>query len=274
MKPQSVLITIAVTAVCNCCTTEDYYRSANKNAELFSSINLSAIDTIKTGEKSLQSTYILPIAASDENGNMNLLTTSADGGKTQIIDGLGDGANEAIELATERYTFTRKVEFTPAVDGRHAISIWVRDDFGNVTSLTKNVYSFTNMQPKLKFGYYAERYNSWDVIHKIDFRASYDRDSKWGGDIDSLFCLHKAIGYADIDAEATKILVGVKVNDPLNLIHTDTYEIEALLPDQDGEWYTDVWIWVKDNENMPSDTVHISIGHIENSVARQEYEGR
>jgi hypothetical protein len=133
------------------------------------------------------------------------------------------------------------------------------------------------MRPKLKFGYYAERryVGSWEVIHKTDFSASYDKDNKWGGDIDSLFLLYKAIGYEEIDAETTKWYQAMKVSDPpVGSVHTDTYEMCALLPDNSGEWYTDVWVWIKDNENMPSDTVHINLGHIEQNLARREYEGK
>jgi hypothetical protein len=284
MKTQSVLIATAAAAaaICSSCTTEDYYRSANRSAELFSSVNLDVVDTIKTSAASRQRTYIFPIQASDENGNMNLLTTFADGGETWILYGLSDGAIEAIELAKDRYDFTRQVEFTPATDGRHTINVRVRDDFGNVSSIEKQVYSFTNMQPKLRVSHHAQRNKTgvlYDVKHYLDFSASYDRDNKWGGNIDSLFFLCKAMDYINAtgDVEGGTGIWGSKVSDPSGEnygIHVDTYVMCAELYDDGVEWFTDIWVWVKDNENMPSDTVHISIGHVEESLARQAYEGR
>jgi hypothetical protein len=267
---------IAVYAVSGC-TTEDYYRSANKSAELIM-LGSDKIDTIKTSAVSKERTKILTVEASDENGNMNLLTTFADGGETQIIgrsDG-GDGATEAIELTKERYSFIRNVEFIPAVDGRHTVNVRVRDDFGNVTSLEKRVYSFTNMRPKLKVAYYAERTNVIGVYHYLDFSASYDRDSTWGGNIDSLFILGKAMDYINSteDVEGGTVYGYAKVSNPSGGMHTDKYIMCGDLYDDGVDWYTDIWAWVKDNEGMPSDTVHISIGHVENSLPRKEYEGK
>jgi hypothetical protein len=127
MKTQTLVMVMLFVAAMSSCTTEDYYRSAKKSAELRTSINLAATDTIKTSAVSQKRTYILPIEASDENGNINLLTTFADGGETQILGGLGEGAIEAIELAKERYAFARQIELTPTTDGRHTINVRVRD---------------------------------------------------------------------------------------------------------------------------------------------------
>jgi hypothetical protein len=154
--------------------------------------------------------------------------------------------------------------------------------------MEKYVYSFTNMRPKLKVGHYAEV--NWlavgirdGVNHYLDFSASYDRDSKWGGDIDSLFVLGKATDYISKtgDVEGGTWYYEIKINDPFGGgVHVDKYLLCAGLPDEDDtstpydDWYTDLWIWVKDNEGLTSDTIHISIGHVENSVARQEYEGK
>jgi hypothetical protein len=281
MKTQQLVIAAITAAVAmNSCTTEEYYRSANRSAELRTSINLDAIDTIKTSAVSRQRTFLLPIEATDENGNMNLLTTFADGGETRILDGLGEGATENIELAKDRYAFMRQIEFIPTSDGRHTINVRVRDDFGNVTSMEKSVYSFTNMRPKLKIVYYAERYSPDGIYHHFDFNTSYDRDSKWGGTIDSLFFLAKAMNYInspDYEEGNGVIDEAMKVSDPSGEdhgVHVSPYEMLGDWWDDGTEWYSDVWVWVKDNENMPSDTIHIHFGHIENNVPRKEYEGR
>jgi hypothetical protein len=167
-----VLVAVAAVNVSGC-TNEDYYRSANRSAELNTTANLDKVDTIKTSAVSRQPTFVLPIEASDENGNMNLLTTFADGGETRIIgrsDG-DNGATEAIELTKERYNFTRQIEFTPTVDGQHTVNIRIRDDFGNVSVLEKNIYSFTNMRPKLKVGHYAQRNLTGDIYDNDKFIA-------------------------------------------------------------------------------------------------------
>jgi hypothetical protein len=274
MKTQTIVM-VAIVAMSNC-TTEDYYRSANRSAELRTSINLDAIDTIKTSAVSQRRTFLLPVEATDENGNMNLLTTFADGGETRILDGLGEGAIENIELAKDRYAFMRRIEFIPTSDGRHTINVRVRDDFGNVTSMEKQVYSFTNMRPKLKIGYYADRIDVIGTDHYLDFSASYDRDNKWGGDIDSLFFLAKAIDYIANtgDVEGGTMYEETKVSNPLGLVHTDTYVMCAGLYDDGTDWFTDIYVWLKDNEGLASDTVHISIGHVKESQSRREYEGR
>jgi hypothetical protein len=206
---------------------------------------------------------------------MNLLTTFADGGETLIIgrsDG-DDGATEAIELTKERYSFTRQVEFIPAVDGRHTVNVRIRDDFGNVTSLEKHVYSFTNMPPKVKVVHYAQRINYEMVAHFVDFSKSFDKDSTWGGYIDSLFtlCENPEIG-ADPIPEAVKVSDYNPDGSPF--VHFSKYIVRNALYDGVEGHYADIYAWVKDNEGMPSDTVHISIGHVESSVARQEYEGK
>jgi hypothetical protein len=280
MKTQQLAIAAitAAAAAMNSCTTEDYYRSANRSAELRTSINLDAIDTIKTSAVSRQRTFLLPIEATDENGNMNLLTTFADGGETRILDGLGEGATENIELAKDRYAFMRQIEFIPTSDGRHAINVRVRDDFGNVTSMEKSVYSFTNMRPKIKVAHYAERHDITFMHHYFDFGTSYDRDSKWGGDIDSLFTLVKAMDYINEtgDEENATTYYAIKISDPFanSMIRSDTFVVHNLWQDDGTDCYTDAWLWIKDNENIPSDTIHIHFGHIEQNLARREYEGR
>jgi hypothetical protein len=144
--------------------------------------------------------------------------------------------------------------------------------------MEKQVYSFTNMQPKLKVGHYAYRNLTGDLFgvnHIIDFAASYDRDKKWGGDIDSLFVLFGCTG----DDGYVTFCDAKKISDyrpNISGVHIDTFiiNVNAGLYDDGDWWYTDLWAWVKDNENMPSDTVHISIGHVEQNLARREYEGR
>jgi hypothetical protein len=279
MRAQLVLVIIAAAAMSSC-TTEDYYRSANRSPILHTSINLDATDTIKTSGVSQQRTYILPIEAADENGNINLLTTFADGGETRILDGLGEGAIENIELAKERYAFTRQVEFVPTSDGRHTINTRVRDDFGNVTSMEKQVYSFTNMRPKLKVGHYAQRHDKYQVIHYFDYSTSFDRDERWGGEVDSLFFLGKCMPYINgypEDIEGGIFYESYKVNRTITSDYIDKYIVNTIWWDEDfmdRYWMTDIYVWIKDNENMPSDTVHISLGHIEQNLPRKEYEGR
>jgi hypothetical protein len=222
---------------------------------------------------------------------MNLLSTFADGGETRILnrsDNGDDEAIEAIELTKERYSFKRQIEFIPTVDGRHSLYIRVRDDFGNVTSIEKQVYSFTNMRPKLKVGYYANvHYDAGGgrdgVYHELDFSASYDRDSLYGGDIDSLFVLYKAVDFINAYPDQAIHGIGydaVKVSDyiPGKGVHVGKYIVRPRdgLPDDGSgatEHFTDIYAWVKDNEGLVSDTVHIPIGHVENSVPRTEYEG-
>ena len=280
MKTQLLPAVLTALVAVSSCTTEDYYRSANRSAELLMP-GSDRIDTIKTGSASKDSTIILTVTAADENGNMNLLTTFADGGKTEILNRMDDGDNEAIEsieLLKERYNFTRQIEFSPAVDGRHTINVRVRDDFGNVTSLEKLVYSFTNMRPKLKVAYYAERFDFESVSHFVDFSKSFDRDSIWGGDIDSLFILYRSTADKNITGENIEYGYAFKVSDydPDNsgFVHTHKFTIHDRLHDGEEGYYSDIYVWVKDNENMPSDTVHISTGHVDNSIARKEYEGK
>jgi hypothetical protein len=144
--------------------------------------------------------------------------------------------------------------------------------------MEKMVYSFTNMRPKLKIGHYAYRNLTGDLFgvnHIIDFAASYDRDKKWDGDIDSLFVLFGGTG----DDGYVTFCDAKKISDyrpDISGVHIDTFimNVNAGLYDDGDWWWTDLWAWVKDNENMPSDTVHISIGHVENSLPRKEYEGR
>jgi hypothetical protein len=273
MKTPKLLILIAIVAV-NGCTTEDYYRSANRSAVLRTSANLDAIDTIKTSAVSHQRTFLLPIEASDENGNMNLLTTFADGGETRIVGGLGDGgAIEDIELSKERYNFVRGIEFTSTTDGRHTISVRVRDDFGNISSMEKFVYSFTNMRPKLKIVHYAKRHDFEMVEHFVDFSKSFDRDSTWGGDIDSLFTLCTVENMEDATIIEAMKVIDYNADDP-GFVHVGKYVIRNALYDGEDGYFTDIYAWVKDNEGLASDTVHISMGHVGESVARQEYEGR
>ena len=285
MKTQLLPAVLTAIVAVSSCTTEDYYRSANRSAELLMP-GSDRIDTIKTGSASKDSTIILTVTAADENGNMNLLTTFADGGKTEILNRMDDGDNEAIEsieLLKERYNFTRQIEFSPAVDGRHTINVRVRDDFGNVTSMEKLVYSFTNMPPKVKVAHSAERINFETVRHISDYSKSFDRDSMWGGNIDSLFLLFKStadknIFGEDIEHPGKNLPLALKVSDydpnDQGLVHISKYVIHYELYDGDEGYFNNIYMWVKDNEGMPSDTVHISIGHVENSIARQEYEER
>jgi hypothetical protein len=255
---KKTLVVVAIVAMSSC-TTEDYYRSANRSSELRTSINLDAIDTIKTSAVSQKRTYILPIEATDENGNINLLTTFADGGETQILGGLGEGAIEAIELAKDRYAFTRQVEFIPTSDGRHTINVRVRDDFGNVTSVEKQIYSFTNMRPKVLFSITEKRRVAYDNVYfTLDFSNSFDKDEKWGGRLDTFYILAKCQPYIDDtgDEEGATWLYPIS-------IATDGYEREILLYDDGTYWATDIYGWVKDNEGALSDTIHVTVGHTE-----------
>jgi hypothetical protein len=132
------------------------------------------------------------------------------------------------------------------------------------------------MRPKLKIGHYAYRNLTGDLFgvnHIIDFVTSYDRDKKWDGDIDSLFVLFGGTGddgYVTF-CDARKISDYKSGN---SWIDTFIINVNNGLYDDGDWWWTDLWAWVKDNENMPSDTIHISIGHIEQSLPRKEYEGR
>ena len=84
----------AIVAVISC-TTKDYYRSANRSAKLLM-YGSDRIGTIKTSSAGKNSAIMLTVTAADENGNMNLLTTFADGGETKILNRIDDGDSEAI----------------------------------------------------------------------------------------------------------------------------------------------------------------------------------
>ncbi|GHU94714.1 hypothetical protein FACS1894156_3260 [Bacteroidia bacterium] len=187
MKQKLFTAAVAIVATMSACTTENYYRSANRSPILSSTVNLDAVDTIKTSAVSQKRTYVLPIEAQDENGNMNTLLVNATGGDAAILVD-GQPNTEAIELSKERYNFSREVEFTPNSDGKHNVSVRVKDDFGNIASLEKTVYSFTNMRPKVECTIIDNvRVYPDNTLYTIDFSKCFDRDERWGGKIDSVF---------------------------------------------------------------------------------------
>ncbi|GHT69487.1 hypothetical protein FACS189452_10210 [Bacteroidia bacterium] len=278
MKTKPMITAVAIVATMGACTTEDYYRSANRSPELSSTVNLDAVDTIKTSTISAQRTYIFPITALDENGNMNTLMVDATGGNATILVD-GNLAIEPIELSKERYNFSREVKFTPTSDGKHTISVRVKDDFGNITSLEKTVYSFTNMRPKVECTI-IDRVRAYpdNTLYTIDFSKCFDRDERWGGKIDSLF-VH--ISWLTYVAENPDAFGNITAYDDItekypyswendissdydgDYLHPDKYKRAFYIFDDGAMWETDIFVWVKDNEGMVSDTVHFSLGHVE-----------
>ncbi|GHT69406.1 hypothetical protein FACS189452_10110 [Bacteroidia bacterium] len=257
MKTKPMITAVAMIATMGACTTEDYYRSANRSPELSSTANLDAVDTIKTSTKSEQRTYIFPITAQDENGNMNTLMVNATGGDAVILVDGEQLTIEAIEVTKDRFNFTRNVEFTPNSDGKHTVSVRVKDDFGNIASLEKMVYSFTNMRPKAGLSIPHERFG-WDaVLYTFDFSNSFDRDAKWGGAIDSTIV--KAVCTDYIEDDGSFYTEWYKFDVSTYGLVTPSY----LLYDDGVLWMTDIYAWVIDSEGAVSDTVHFSLGHVD-----------
>ncbi|GHT16339.1 hypothetical protein AGMMS4956_18530 [Bacteroidia bacterium] len=255
MKQKLFTAAVAIVATMSACTTENYYRSANRSPILSSTVNLDVVDTIKTSAVSQKRTYVLPIEAQDENGNMNTLLVNATGGDAAILVD-GQPSTEAIELSKEKYNFTRNVEFTPNSDGKHNVSVRVKDDFGNIASLEKNVYSFTNMRPKAMVSLSYQRMG-WDAInYTLDFTTSYDMDAKWGGTIDSVF--FNAVSTMYIEDDGSFYTENYQLSASVDgMVHTYPLYDDGIL------WMTDIYAWVIDNEGMVSDTVHFSLGHVD-----------
>ncbi|GHV64505.1 hypothetical protein FACS1894199_02910 [Bacteroidia bacterium] len=268
MKTKRMMTVVATVATVVACTTEDYYRSANESSTLSSTVDLNVVDTIKTSAISAQRTYVLPITGEDVNGNMNLLTVSATGGNAVIMVD-GTPTEEAIELSKERFKFNRSIEFSPIQDGKHTITAKIRDDFGNTTLLEKEVYSFTNMRPKVVCTIDRERPsgNTENIRAFFDYRNSFDRDAKWGGQIDSLYYVSWCQPYYDDnpgapydDAHWPCVWPAMHPND---FSEDFTMNLEPFY-DDGVYWVTDVYIWVKDNEGAVSDTLHITgLGHVD-----------
>lgn len=265
MKISYLIAFLAALLLCiSSCTTEDYYRSANLSPELMASADLDKVDTIKTSAVSSQRNYTMSVTATDENMNMNMLFVSSPTGSVEI-DGVA--ANSlALEAAKERGEFIHNVEFAPNNDGLHTITARVTDDFGNSSSLEKKVYSFTNMRPKVVIQHVTQRVNVFGADHFFDFSTSFDRDTQWGGAIDSMFVLAKSLPYieatGDIAGGTYPIFQSVAAPYPTG-DKTDRYILRGAFYDDGIDFFTDVWVWVKDNEGAVSDTLHFNIGHVE-----------
>jgi len=261
MKQLFTIVALLLMAVA--CTTEEYYRNANRAPELTASVDLDRIDTIKTGAVSSLRTFTMSVTATDENRNMNLLQVITPTGSVRID---GEATNsQAIETVKERGEFTRSIEFTPNNDGLHTITAQIVDDFGTSRSVEKRVFSFTNMRPIVGISHSAERINAnpIEVEHTFDFTTSYDRDERWGGAIDSIFVIMKFMPYI----EETGDDVGGTYRYFRHINYPGPFDspgaIWAGMWDDGTDYITDAWVWVKDNEGAVSDTVHFNIGHVE-----------
>lgn len=254
-----IITLLSLTAAIACGCSEDFYNSMNETPTLTTSVNLSTTDTIKTSAKSTKRTYQFDVSSTDPNGNIDYLSATANTANLLLNGENVNGINVPIELSKEKYEFNRLFEVVPTANGLHTIKVNVHDAFKTSKSIEKYVYSFDNMRPKLGITYTLERRNEMEVHYNFDFSTSYDRDTKWGGAIDSVFIkvyFAWGPGMGFTEEESTMIMA----------LDVATYGLtreEPIFDNGSAEIPTDIYFWVKDNENTISDTLHIPYVHVE-----------
>ncbi|MGL4907991.1 MAG: hypothetical protein ACRC3G_01505 [Bacteroidales bacterium] len=257
MQTQHKLLTLwlALSIMSSC--SKDFYSDINSAPLLRISSNASIIDTVKTSAKSLQRTYEFTLSAEDVNGNMSSLWTSVNNADL-LFDNIDiNGKSLAIELSKEKFEFARNFTLRPTSNGMHILRSKVKDGADGVSNiLEKHIYSFDNMRPVVDITYTAKRRNLSEVDYYIDISKSFDRDAKWGGGLDTIYIHY----YSNNGTED----FGREVWDYWNFpIKEDKTIYNTLMFDDGVNCYTDMWVWVKDNEGMNSDTLHFEIGHVE-----------
>ncbi|MGL4955839.1 MAG: hypothetical protein ACRC9X_01515, partial [Bacteroidales bacterium] len=168
-----------------------------------------------------------------------------------------NGKSLAIEIDKEKFEFARNFTLRPTSNGMHILRSKVKDGADGVSNiLEKHIYSFDNMRPVVDITYTEKRENIEEIRHSIDIAKSFDRDTKWGGGLDTLYIHY----YSKNGSED----FGREVWDYWDFpIKDNQTNFSTLVYDDGVNWYTDMWVWVKDNEGMNSDTLHFEIVHVE-----------